>query len=486
MTVDPQEFNQDDFKIELDQELGELSPDEMERLAQAQPRSTAPDERGRVNGIVIQIRNDDVIIDLGGKSEAFVPLSEFDPAQPPEPGQSHSFVMQGIDQDSGMMRLSLREARLDADIQSLKIGDVLELRVTGVNVGGLELKSERIRAFMPKSQVELHRVDDFSQFIGRKLECEISEIDRKGRNLVVSRRKILERQREEEREAARSTLTEGEVRTGAVKRITDFGAFVDIGGIEGLLRVGDMSYARVGHPKDVVKVGEQIQVKVLKIDHKKDRIALGMKQLAPDPWEVVDANYRAGATVEGRVTKLMNFGAFVELEPGVEGLIPVSEMSWTQRVHHPKDVLSEGDNVRVSVLTVDAGKRKLSLSLKALAEDPWEGVDQRYPPNAMVKGAVKRLADFGAFVQLEEGIEGLVHVSEMSDKRIRTPGDIVKEGDVIDVRVKSVDLGQRRIALSMKKEDTSSEASADDIAAFQAATARAAKPRKKKLRGGLD
>jgi small subunit ribosomal protein S1 len=242
-----------------------------------------------------------------------------------------------------------------------------------------------------------------------------------------------------------------------------------------------MSYARLRHPSELLKVGDEIEVRVLKVDFVKDRVSLGLKQLSPDPWTLVDSNYHVGDTVEGRVTKLMNFGAFVQLAEGIEGLIPISEMSWTQRVHHPRDVLKEGDAVRVAILAVDAAKHKVSLSLKALGEDPWKGVAERYQPEQKTTGVVTRITNFGAFVQLEDGIEGLVHISELSDRRVRSVSDVVEVGKVVEARILNVDAEQRRISLSLK--DTNA------LAAGEALHVEAAPPpkkdRKRPLRGGL-
>lgn len=497
MGLNPHPLDDKRLKLELDRELADVSPDDLERLAAARPAAPAADERGRVPGRIVEIRGADVYVDLGGKSEAFLPLDEFDPHTPPQPGELHTFVMQGIDRESGLMRLSLREARTEADLDSIRVGDVVEGRVTGLNLGGLELTVGSLRGFLPKSQVELERIEDFTPYIGRRLECQITEIDRRGRNLVLSRRRVLERKREELRQQVRYTLAEGQVRKGVVRRLMEYGAFVDLGGVDGLLHVSDISYARVSHPRDVLKVGDEIEVKVLKIDLVKDRISLGTKQLQPDPWNVVEANYRLGQNVEGRVLRLMPFGAFVELEPGVEGLLPVSELSWTKRVNHPRELLQEGDAIRCSILAVDVEQRKIALSLKALGPDPWRDVHERYLPDTVVSGRVRGLADFGAFIELEEGVEGLVHISEMSDKRIRTPADVCKAGDVVQVRVKSVDPAQRRISLSMRiaPAEEADEASAEAATAAGSATSGgatkparpAAKPRKRKaLKGGLD
>jgi small subunit ribosomal protein S1 len=488
VAIDPRELDSDELKSALDRELGALDSAEMERMAEHRPQDARRDERGRIQGRVINTRGKDVFVDIGGKAEAFVAADEFDADKPPVAGEMHMFVVQGLDHESGLMRLSLREALREADFESLNVGDVIEARVTGMNVGGLELNAKGIRAFMPKSQADLNRIEDFTPFIGRRIECEVTEVNRRGGSLVVSRRKLLERQRESQRAEIKDTLAEGQLRKGIVRRLTDFGAFVDIGGIEGLLHIGDMSYGRVKHPRDLLKENEEIEVQILKIDRAKDRISLGMKQLAPDPWNVVEANYRVGNTVDGRVVKLMDFGAFVELEPGVEGLIPISEMSWTQRIRHPKDILKEGDSVRVAVLAVDLEKHKLTLSLKAMGQDPWKSVTEKYAPDSVVTGLVLRLADFGAFVQLEEGVEGLVHISEMSDKRIRTPSEAAKVGDVVQVRIKSIDLEQRRISLSMRmaRSPEPTEMPVHSGAAALAPAPSGSKKKKKMLKGGLD
>lgn len=493
MTLDPRELDNEDLKRELDDALGHLSQEELEQMSQANPADPRPDERGRISGRIIDVRGADVFVDVGGKSEAFLSLDEFEPDQPPVAGQMRTFVVQGLDAESGLMRLSLREALIEADLEALRVGDVVEGRVTGVNLGGLELLVSGIRAFMPKSHVDLNRVEDFAPFINRRLECQVTEIDRRGRSLVVSRRRVLERQREQARQELRYALEEGQVRQGVVRRIADFGAFVDLGGVDGLLHISDMSFSRIQHPSQLVKVGDEIEVQVLKIDLVKDRISLGMKQLEPDPWELVSANYRVSDTVEGRVVKLMDFGAFVELEPGVEGLIPVSEMSWSQRVRHPRDLLNEGDAVRVSVLAVDLEQRRISLSLRALVEDPWKGAGEHYVPEALVSGRVTRVVKFGAFVQLEEGIEGLLHISELSDQRVGRVSDVVEPGQVIKVRVKSVDLEQHRIALTLRGlsegQAGAGAAAADQTRDRQRAEHPRQPPpehkRKRPLRGGL-
>ncbi|MBU0639543.1 MAG: S1 RNA-binding domain-containing protein [Planctomycetes bacterium] len=483
MSIDPRELDDEDLNREIDDALGDLAPGELEHLAAPTPLAQ-PDEKGRIPGRILGIRGADVFVDIGGKSEGVLTLDEFEPDQPPTVGEQRTFVVQGIDQECGLTRLSLREVRREADWESLQIGDVIEARVTGSNIGGLELMIHNQRVFMPMSQIDLVRRDDLATFLNQRLECEIVELDRKGRNLVVSRRRVLERQREETRQELRYTLAEGQVRTGRISRLTDYGAFVDIGGIDGLLHVSDMSYARIKHPSDILKVGDEIEVQVLKIDLVRDRISLGLKQLAPDPWNVVEANYRAHDVVEGRVTKLMDFGAFVELELGVEGLIPISEMSWTQHVRHPRDLLNEGDGVRVAVLTVDPDKRRISLSLRALGDDPWSGVKERYQADAIVSGRVTRVTNFGAFIQLEEGVEGLAHISELSDQHVRRVSDVAEPGQVRQCRILSVDTAQRRIALSLKG-IPGSPSEAEQMPATAPQAPPPERKRKRPLRGGL-
>ncbi len=482
MTIDPRELDDAQINRELADHVGDVSGEDLARLARANPKPPVADSRGRLTGHVVSIRGQDVFVDIGSKSEGVLSIDEFEPDELPTVGQEIHVIAQGIDPESGVLRLSLREAIVQASLESIKVGDVVRAKVTGSNIGGLELRFHGVRCFMPMSQVDLVRRDDFAHYINRWLECEVTEVDRRGKNLVLSRRRVLERTRAEERQQLKFQLQEGQTRKGVVRRLADFGAFVDLGGLDGLLHVSDMSYARVNHPADILKEGQEIEVKVLKVDLVKDRISLGLKQLSPDPWTSVEGKYHAGDTIDGRVTKLMDFGAFVELEPGIEGLIPISEMSWAQRIMHPKDILKVGDQVRMAVLSLDPAKRKFSLSLKALSQDPWLTVGERYLPNTMVSGAVTRTTNFGAFVQLEEGVEGLIHISELSAQRVRAVTDVVKPGQVIHVRIIGVDTAQRRISLSLKPlvEERPHEA-----AASAESKPRAEKKRKRELRGGL-
>lgn len=492
MSTDPQKIDDAEIKQQLEAALGGMTAEELNR--QMSGRSghghghghghRHAESKGRIRGTIVSIRGADVFVDIGGKSEGVLALDEFEPEKPPVVGQVFDLVPHGFDRDSGLMRLSLSEVRLDAEGGQLKVGDVVKAKVTGTNIGGLELRIHGVRGFMPLSQVDIVRHEDTASFLNHWLECEVVEVDRRGKSAVLSRRRLLERQREADRKVLKEQLAEGQTRKGVVRRIAEYGAFVDLGGIDGLLHVSDMSYSRVNNAGDVVKVGDEVEVRILKIDWEKDRVSLGMKQLAPDPWSLVTTNFSLGATVDGKVTKLMDFGAFVELQPGVEGLIPVSEMSWTQRVRHPRDILNVGDSVRVAILAVDPAKRKLTLSLKALGEDPWKDIASKFQPETTVTGAVTRIVDFGAFVSLADGVEGLVHISQLSDQHVRRVSDVVEPGKVVQVRVLSVDPAQRRISLSMKSATPPAAAEPETPTETPAAPS-PKKKRERPLRGGL-
>lgn len=486
---EPRRSEQDELEREIADALGDISLADMTMLsgdAPAQPVDTG----GKIKGRVLRVTPGYVFVDVGGKSEGIISLDEFPPDRPPAIGEEMSFISQGIDRESGMLKLSQREILLEASWESLSPGAVVEGRVTGVNRGGLELNINGLRAFMPASQVDIYRVEDVSLLLNQKLECEVVEAKASERNLLVSRRRLLERRRAEAREQLKYTLREGQVREGIVRRLMDFGAFVDLGGVDGLLHVKDMSYGRIKHPSEVLKPGDKVSVTVLKIDLVTDRVALGLKQLQTDPWTLVPTRYAAGQKIHGRVLKLMNFGAFVELEPGIEGLIPISEMSHTKRLHHPNQVLKEGDLVEAQIMELDAEKHRMSLSLKRLSADPWNSVAERYRPDEIVSGVIMRTTEFGAFVQLEEGVDGLVHISELSDHRVRAVTDVAKPGQVVSVRVLNVDPENRRVALSMKTHPTAAAPEpqhvAHDPSAAQTAPPPSERKRKRPLRGGLD
>jgi small subunit ribosomal protein S1 len=354
--------------------------------------------------------------------------------------------------------------------------------VTGVNKGGLEVQVKSMRAFMPAGQVDLYFNPDLNVFLNQKLTAEVTQFDPHGKNLIISRRNVLEREKEELKVKMLAEVQEGQTRRGTVRTVTDYGAFVDLGGLDGLLHVSEMSHRRGMKPGDFVKVGDIVDVKIVKFDPETRKLSLSLKQAMADPWVGAEGKYGVGTAVTGRVSKVESFGAFIEVEEGVEGLLPVSEMSW-QRIRHPSDVVKEGDTLRLVVLSLDPAQRRMSFSLKQAGPDPWARVNERYATDMVVDGTVTRVVDFGAFVQLEPGLEGLVHISELADHRVKAAGDVVQPGQGVSVRVLEIDPQARRMALSIRR---ANEATAP---AEGGAAAPATVKKKKKgpeLRGGLD
>ncbi|MBN1433914.1 30S ribosomal protein S1, partial [Candidatus Fermentibacterales bacterium] len=331
-------------------------------------------------------------------------------------------------------------------------GTVLKGTVAKRIKGGLVVRIMGVDAFLPGSQVALRQVPNLEKFISEELEFRVIKLNKRRRNIVVSRRQVLEEARSEQKAKLIKDLEEGQVREGVVKNITDFGAFVDLGGIDGLLHITDMSWGRVKHPSHLVSIGDEIQVKVLKFDRERERISLGLKQLQPFPWEGVEDRYKVGSVVSGKVASITDYGAFVELEEGVEGLIHISEMSWTQHIKHPSKVLGMGEEVEAVVLYVSEEERKISLGLKQTQENPWDTIEERYPIGSVTAGIVRNLTNFGAFVQIEEGIDGLVHISDLSwTKRINHPSEMLSKSETVDVVVLSIDKENHRISLGLKQ-----------------------------------
>lgn len=445
--------------------LGDLSV--MDLLNEGEPptadRPQAHDMSGDptlTRGTIVAIHDDDVFVDVGGKSQGIIPLSQFGEDKPTI-GQRMDFVVEGLLGDEGLLKLSREGAVAKATWDTLERGMIIEARVTGSNTGGLELKVAGQRAFMPASHVAKEHVDNLNEFLNQKMTCEVLELDRRAKRLVLSRRAVIEKEQKEAAKKLLTTLEVGQVREGTIRSIQKYGAFVDIGGIDGLIHVSDMSYGHVDDPAKIVKVGETVQVKVLKVDLENDRISLGLKQAAPDPWSTVAEKYPPKTQISGRVTRLANFGAFVELEEGVEGLIPMGEMAWG-RVGNASQVVQANQVVTAMVLDVDAKRRRISLSLKQMQNDPWTGVDGKYTPDQEVTGTVTRTAAFGAFVQIEDGVEGMIHISELADRRVGTVEDVVKEGQEVKAKVLAVDPDQRRISLSIRALTAGDRSGRDD------------------------
>lgn len=437
-----------------------------------------------VSGRIANVGSNDVLIDFGGKDLGTMALAEFGKDETISVGDRLEVMILGRDERGGLLKVSRRAARREVILRDMKVGRVLDARVTGMNRGGLEVAIEDLRGFIPASQVDIRFVKDISELIGQKIQAEVTKFDRRDDNLdiVLSRRKVLLREEQGRKEKLFAELEEGQVRRGKVRGLADYGAFVDIGGVDGLLHVRDMSWGRVNKPEDLVKVGDEIDVMVIKVDKEKKRVSLSLKQTVTNPWQDAAEKYTVGAKIQGRVVRLADFGAFVELEPGVDALLPISEMSWTRRVRHPAEIVKEGDIVEVSVLNVDIEKRRISLSLKALCEDPWTTAAQSYVAGTKVQGKVVRTTDFGAFVELEDGIDGLIHISELSDQRIKAVTDKVKPGEQVEVRILAVDIEAKRISLSMRQPPA--EPTPEELAKIEAERAAAAKKKSAKPRRG--
>ena len=418
-----------------------------------------------VDGRVIRVEEDCVLVDVGFKSEGTIPRHEWDEnEEPPAIGDIVKVLIEEMedelglaDDPYGMVSLSRRKAQKliewDNVMNSVSEGQVVTGTVTRKIKGGL-LVDIGVNVFLPASQVDIRRPPDIGDFIGRVVQCEVLKIDEARRNIVVSRRSLIEKQRKEDRERLLEELEEGQVRTGVVKNIAEFGAFVDLGGIDGLLHITDMSWERINHPSEMVQLDQELDVVILNIDREKQKIALGLKQKQKNPWHTVVEKYPQGSTHHGQVVNVMSYGAFVKLEPGIEGLVHISEMSWTKRINHPNELVNIGDDIDVVILGVDPEGQQLSLGMKQTQENPWDHVVERYPEGSVVAGKVRNLTNYGAFVELEEGIDGLLHVSDMSwTRKISHPNEMLERGQEVTCRVLSVDQDRHRIALGLKQMD---------------------------------
>src|SRR5688500_17273180 len=407
--------------------------------------------KGKVSGRA----GDDFIVELGLKSEGILERSEFDDPENVEVGDPVSVLLEDVESDSGLVKISKRKAdriiNWEAIMKSKKEGDPVSGKVTKKIKGGL-LVDIGVPVFLPASQVDIRRPGEISDWIGRHIDAVILKIDEERRNIVISRRKLIEQQREEMKKKTMDSLSIGQVIKGTVKNIADFGAFIDLGGIDGLLHITDMSWGRINHPTEILKIDQEIEVKVLTIDKDKEKIALGLKQKDASPWENIEAKYPVGSVHEAEVVNIMSYGAFCKLEEGVEGLVHISEMSWTKRINHPSEVVTQSQKVQVKVLEINKDKQEISLGMKQVEENPWERVAEKYPPGSVVKGKVRNIANYGAFVEIEEGIDGLLHVSDLSwTKKIGHPSELLKKGEEVQAVVLSVDQEKQRIALGLKQ-----------------------------------
>ncbi|MDX9856349.1 MAG: 30S ribosomal protein S1 [candidate division Zixibacteria bacterium] len=409
-----------------------------------------------VQGRVIGVTLDDVIVDVGFKSEGLIPMDEFTGISSVAVGDEIEVFLEQIEDSHGQLLLSKQKAdfmRVWDRIRDIHdAGETVEGKIARRIKGGVVVDIMGVDAFLPGSQISLRQVPDFDALIGDAIEVKIIKLNKSRRNIVVSRRVVLEEERERMRATLLNEIEVGQIRQGVVKNITDFGVFIDLGGVDGLLHITDMSWGRIRHPSEMVSLGENIDVKILDYDDNTSRISLGLKQMTPYPWENIEHKYPIGKKITGTVVSITDYGSFVELEKGIEGLIHISEMSWTQHIKHPSKIMSVGDHVDAIVLSVDKDNEKISLGIKQLEPDPWTTIEDKYPVGKIVAGRVRNLTAFGAFVELEEGIDGLVHISDMSwTRRIQHPSEVMKKGDKVDVKVLKIDHENRRISLGYKQ-----------------------------------
>src|SRR5215212_304740 len=412
-----------------------------------------------VKGRVIKVTPSDVVVDIGSKSEGLLPVSEvtgYDGKVRVKPGDEIEVYVERLEDSSGYVALSREKAarmRVWDDIEAaFKADEPISGRVVDRVKGGLSVDVGGVKAFLPGSLIDTKPVKNLDSLRGQELKFKIVSFDKKRSNIVLSRRAIVEVEQTQQKAVTFGRLKEGELTHGTVKNITDYGVFVDLGGVDGLLHITDISWGRVNHPSEYFNVGDEIEVVVLKFDPAAERVSLGYKQKSQDPWHDVVERYPLGTKVHGRVVSLADYGAFVELEEGVEGLIHVSEMSWTKKVRNPSKLLSIGGEVEAVVSDVNVQNRRISLSLKALEQNPWDTIAERYPVGSVISGRVRNLTDFGAFVEVEEGIDGLIHISDMSwNRRLKHPNEVLKKGDTVQARVINVDGENQRVSLSIRE-----------------------------------
>ncbi|MSR06880.1 MAG: 30S ribosomal protein S1 [Gemmatimonadetes bacterium] len=428
--------------------------EEMMKLYEGTLQSIAEGEI--VKSKVLRVTETHVILDVGFKSEGAISIDEFKDPGSIKAGDEVEVFLEHLEDQEGAVVLSKKKADFMRVWERIRQAHESDQAVDGTLVkkikGGVVVDLMGVDAFLPGSQIALRRVPNIDDLLGESYQFKIIKLNKRRRNIVVSRRVILEAERATKRGHVMKELEVGQVRKGVVKNITDFGAFIDLGGVDGLLHITDMSYGRVSHPSEVVAIGQEIEVKVLDIDWERERISLGRKQLQQYPWEKVAEKYPVGARVQGKIVSITNYGAFVELEPGIEGLVHISEMSWTRNVRHPSKLVSIGETIEAVVLKVDPAEEKISLGMKQTEQDPWMMLPLKYPVGTRISGKVRNLTSFGAFVEIEPGIDGLIHISDMSwTKRVQHPSEVVKKGDGVDVVILNIDADNKRISLGLKQ-----------------------------------
>jgi len=411
-----------------------------------------------VKGTVVQVTKDHVLVDVGYKSEGQIAIEEFgdvDGKYDIRVGDKVDVYIEKSENDNGLVVLSKEKAdqfMLWEEIRkACEDDEIVEGKVVAKIKGGLVVDIG-VKAFLPGSQIDLHPVRDLDSLLGKKFRFKIVKFNRKRGNIVLSRRTLLEQEREEQKKETLKVLEEGMVLEGVVKNITDYGAFIDLGGIDGLLHITDISWGRVNHPSEQLRIGDKVQVKVLKFDREKERVSLGMKQIKPNPWDTAASSYAPGNRIKGKVVSLTDYGAFLELQEGIEGLVHISEMSWTKNIKSPTQVVSLGDVVDAVVLSVDADNKRISLGLKQVEDNPWELIDKKYKPGTVIKGIVKNVTEFGIFIGTEEGVDGLVHISDLSwIRKVKHPAELYKRGQEVEAVVLNVDPEAERFSLGIKQ-----------------------------------
>ena len=452
-----EKINQTNSTVDSGTEVQEYSDEEYQRYVDLYNQTLTDISEGQiVMGRILAITNKEVLVDIGFKSEGTIPLEEFEDPGNIKIGDKVEVFLDSIEDTDGQLILSRKKASFmrlwDKVVDIFNEGGTIEGKCVRRIKGGIVVDLMGVDAFLPGSQIDVKPIRDFDTLIGKTFVFKIVKVNRLRKNIVVSRRALLEESMMEEREKILVELEKGQVREGTVKNITDFGVFVDLGGVDGLLHINDLSWGRINHPSEVVKLDEKIKVVVLDFNDAKDRISLGLKQLQPHPWQEIEKKYPEGAVVKGRVVSIADYGAFIELETGIEGLIHVSEMSWTRHGIHPSKMVSIGEEVEVKVLNVDKERKRISLGLKQLTPDPWDNIEQKYPPGARYKGRVRNMTNFGAFVEMEEGIDGLIHISDLSwTRKIKHPSEMLKKGDEIEVVILEINKKERRVSLGYKQ-----------------------------------
>jgi small subunit ribosomal protein S1 len=446
-------FNEDEELMDQDQDAG-FDDEEMDFATLFETSMKELNVGDVVTGTIVQLTDDHAVVDVGYKSEGVIPLHEFKDEQGKislEVDDKVDVLFERRENENGLISLSKEKADRQKVWNALEEDAVVEGKIIGRIKGGLTIDIG-VHAFLPGSQVDLRPVRNLEKLIGATFNFKIIKLNKRRGNIVLSRRVLLEEERETMRSTTLETLAEEQVVEGIVKNLTDYGAFIDLGGIDGLLHITDMSWGRVNHPSDVLAVGDKIEVKVLKYDRERERVSLGLKQTSPDPWLEVEAKYPVGERVNGKVVSLTDYGAFIELEDGVEGLIHVSEMSWTKRIKHPNKILTVGDEVETLVLALDIPNRRISLGLKQVEPNPWEVIGEKFPAGTIIEGQVKNITDFGIFVGVDEGIDGLVHISDLSwTKRVKHPSELFKKGDTVKAAVLNIDRENERFSLGIKQ-----------------------------------